>query len=64
MVELTDKDIQSLIDARATLNKIRNSTDIIFNHKTTMYKSAQAVERMDSILDEIYPEWISHIKEE
>lgn len=48
MINLTDEEIQSLIDARAILNKI-NAHPYIIN-------------KLDKILDDIYPGWISHLK--
>lgn len=48
MIELSDKEIQSLIDARAVLNKI-NAHPYVIN-------------RLDKILDDIYEGWISHIR--
>ncbi len=47
MTDLTDKEIQSLIDARATLKKI-NTHPYIIN-------------KLDKVLEEIYPGWIDHI---
>lgn len=48
MIELTDQEIQSLIDARAALNKI-NAHPYIIN-------------KLDKLLEDIYPGWISHVK--
>lgn len=48
MIELTFEEIDSLIEARSVLNKIKE-------YRTVSY--------LDDILNDIYPEWIQHIKE-
>lgn len=54
MIELTDKGIQNLIDARAILNEI----------KKDVTGAREAITFIDIFLNDIYEGWIEHINEE
>lgn len=51
---LTDKEVETLIDARKVLTKLKDTTT----------GSREAITFLDIVLNDIYEGWIDHIKEE
>lgn len=62
-MDLTDKEIQSLIDAREVLNKIAQYNGDGLNDNLIYIDSVCTIANLDDVLERIYPGWKEHLKD-
>lgn len=63
-MNLTDKEAQSLIDAREVLNKIAQSNSDGLHDNIIYVDSICTIVNLDDVLERIYPGWKEYIKDD
>lgn len=63
MIKITDKDIQSLIDARKVLYDITNCSRCVLENELIYIDSVCAMKDLDDVLERMLEGWKEHIKD-